>query len=272
MKKIQIPNFYDIYKDSKATPLLQTVVGSYMTGLFDEDSDYDYRAVHVYNKDNYISVRSEIQSVLECKDGKLDGVSSELGAFLGNIDKNSYNAYEIVNSQYTEFYGSNGLKKEFENVCKNCFNPYKLCNSYIGAMASAVAGLNKAFNSKDARKAIKCFFLHHRMLASYYYTLKNREDKLFPTTILAELHKKLGASAPSALPDINTMYAESKKDPDEAIKILCEGLDVINAQMDNAIKNHKPILLEKIEETKKDNTELLNNFYRKAVYEFSNNN
>lgn len=272
MKKIQIPNFHDIYKDSKAIPLLQTVVGSYMTGLFDEDSDYDYRAVHVYNKDNYISVRSEIQSVLESKNGKIDGVSSELGAFLANIDKNSYNAYEIVNSHYTEFYGSDELKKEFENICKSCFNPYKLSNSYIGAMASAVAGLNKAFSTKDARKAIKCFFMHHRLLASYYYTLKNREDKLFPPTILSELHEKLGAEAPSALPDISIMYTESKKDPDKIISILCEGLDELNAQMDNVIKMQKPILLEKIEKTKKDNSELLNNFYRKAVYELSNNN
>ena len=31
-------------------------------------------------------------------------------------------------------------------------------------------------------------------------------------------------------------------------------------------------LQKKIEETRKDNTELLNNFYRKAVYELSNNN
>lgn len=272
MNKIVIPKFKDTYKVANIKPLFQTLIGSYVHGLEHTSSDIDYRAVHVYDKELYISVNNYIKTSIEVQEDKVDAISYELGAFLNILNKGAHNAYEMVYSPYFEFYGSDKLKEEFETVCKTCFNPYKLCVSYIGAMASAVSGLAKAFETMNAKKAIKCFFMHNRFLASYYYTLKYRDDNLFPPLLLEDLHKTLAEDNPPTLPNINDLIEEASKEPEKVIGLLCETIDDLKDQIENIIKTQRPILINKIEETHKDNTELLNNFYRKAVYELSNNN
>lgn len=273
MNKIVIPEFKNTYKVANIKPLFQTLIGSHAHGLEHSSSDIDYRAVHVYNKDLYISINlDDIKTSIEVQEDKVDAVSYELGAFLNILNKGAHNAYEMVYSPYFEFYGSDELKKEFEDVCKACLNPYKLCISYIGAMASAISGLAKAFETMNAKKAIKCFFMHHRFLASYYYTLKHKDDNLFPPLLITELHKALSEDNPPPLPDINDLFEEASKEPEQVISLLCGNIDDLKDQIENIIKTQRPILINKIEETHKDNTELLNNFYRKAVYELSNNN
>ena len=272
MNKIVIPKFKDTYKVANIKPLFQTLIGSHVHGLEHPSSDIDYRAVHTYDKELYISVNKDIKTSVEVQEDNVDAVSYELGTFLNLLDKGAHNAYEMVYSSYFEFYGSDELKEEFEIVCKTCFNPYKLCVSYIGAMASAVGGLAKAFETMNAKKAIKCFFMHNRFLASYYYTLKYKDDNLFPPLLITELHKALSEDNPPQLPDINDLFEAASKEPEKVISLLCENVDDLKNQMENIIKTQRTILVHKIEETHKDNTELLNNFYRKAVYELSSNN
>lgn len=270
MNKIVIPEYTDIYKTEDTFPLFQTLVGSRAYGMSKSDSDYDYRAVHVFKPELYITVNKKHKATIEIKQDDIDAVSHELGPFLYLMKHSVHNVYEMIYSPYFKWYGSDELKKEFTALYEKCFNPYLACLSYIGAMASAISGLAKAFEETNAEKAVKCFFLHHRLLASYTYVLRNKDDKKFPPLNIEELHKLLGDEVPS-LPSMEALYQAAEHSPKDVIGVLCEHIEDLKKEIETSIKEHKPILIAKANESELVSNEELDNFYRKAVYEISNN-
>lgn len=268
MNQIKIPKYNEIYKVEEAFPLFQTLVGSRAYGMSRDESDYDYRAAHVFKPDYYITVDKKQNPTIEVKYEPIDAVSHELGHFLYLMKHSVHNVYEMIYSPYFEWYASEELKKEFTALYEKCFNPYLACLSYIGAMASAISGLAKAFEETNAEKAVKCFFLHHRLLASYTYVLRNKDDKKFPPLNISELHSLLGDDIPT-LPSFEALHQAAKHSPTDVIGVLCEHIDDLKKEIETSIKDHKPVLIAKANESELVSNDELNNFYRKAVYELS---
>lgn len=113
--------------------IFRALTGSRSHGLHNEDSDYDYKYVHIAPTYSLLSVTDRpVPKVIPM--GK-DDISYELGHFLSLALKSNPTILEVCTSKYRDIYNSE-LHSKLMDVFPYCWSGLGIYNSYRGYMNS----------------------------------------------------------------------------------------------------------------------------------------
>lgn len=223
--------------------------GSRAWGFPSPDSDYDIRFIYRHPRDWYISVNEQKDSISVMPNELLDGSGWDVRKVLRLMYKSNVSPYEWLNSPIV-YMENKAFTTALRKLSLQYFQPKKAMHHYLGI---ATGMLDREFKTDEVK--IKKYFYVLRPVLAAIYVEKNRKPapmefkNLLPNindeNILTEIYNLL---------EKKEYAAESEKV--KRVKLLD---DFVSSEMEKCEQLLKSI------ETKNNNWESINEFYRKLI-------
>jgi len=175
--------------------ILKVLVGSRAHGIFDEDSDYDYRAVFIEPTSQHLKIGGKVKNT-SWIEGDNDNTAWEIGHFLQLATRCNPTILEVfhaevipktlLNTEYGKLVGIHSTGAELKELFPLIWNTKDVVNSHIRY------GLNqrkKFLEDKDGRKSkyacayLRTLYQAYRLLTKNDYPVSMVDTPVYDTLV-----------------------------------------------------------------------------------------